>query len=163
MINFICIRYNRVMNKIIIEQIKELLNEEDALAALCNSVAALYEEIDDINWLGFYFLKNNELVLGPFQGRIACTHLKLNKGVCAKAATTAKTVIVKDVHEFEGHIACDSRTNSEIVVPLIVDNQVIGVLDIDSLSFNRFDNNDQEILEEISKIISIRIQKAIIR
>lgn len=149
------------MEKLLIEQTKEILNEKDDLAALCNVVALLYDQIKDINWLGFYFLKSNELVLGPFQGKVACTHLNINKGVCAKAARESKTILVDDVHKFEGHIACDSRTNSEIVMPLIINNKVIGVLDIDSLLFNRFSVDDQKILEQIAKLISIRINKAI--
>ena len=112
-----------------------------------------YANFQDISWVGFYLFKNTELILGPFQGKIACTNIPLDKGVCGKAASTRKTVIVENVHQFAGHIACDSESNSEIVIPLIKGNQLYGVLDLDSTSFSRFSKEDQIIFEEISKIL----------
>ena len=111
------------------------------------------QNFDDISWAGFYLLKNEELILGPFQGKIACTNIPLTKGVCGKAASSKETVLVEDVHQFEGHIACDSESNSEIVVPLIKNNQLYGVLDLDSTSFGRFSKEDQIIFEEIAEIL----------
>lgn len=146
------------MNTLLIEQTKSLLEEKDLLAALCNVTALLYQETEDINWLGFYFFKDNELVLGPFQGRVACTHLKLNKGVCAHAFNLKELVIVDDVHTFASHIACDSRTNSELVAPMICGNEIIGVLDIDSISFNRFSKEDGETFMTIANTIANRIK-----
>lgn len=96
------------------------------------------QNFQDISWAGFYLFKNTELILGPFQGKIACTNIPLDKGVCGKAASTRKTVIVEDVHQFAGHIACDSESNSEIVIPLIKGNQLYGVLDLDSTSLVDF-------------------------
>ena len=98
-------------------------------------------------------VKNEELILGPFQGKIACTNIPLAKGVCGKAASSRETVLVEDVHQFEGHIACDNESNSEIVVPLIKNNQLYGVLDLDSTSFGRFSKEDQIIFEEIAEIL----------
>ena len=109
--------------------------------------------IGDFSRVPVHIYKNNELILGPFQGKIACTNIPLDKGVCGKAASTRKTVIVEDVHQFAGHIACDSESNSEIVIPLIKGNQLYGVLDLDSTSFSRFSKEDQIIFEEISKIL----------
>jgi GAF domain-containing protein len=107
----------------------------------------------DVNWAGFYFLKGEELVLGPFQGRIACTRIPLGKGVCGTAAQRAETIIVPDVHAFPGHIACDSASASEIVVPLFKDGKLIGVLDIDSPKHDRFSTADQLMLEQIASLL----------
>ncbi|HBN82351.1 MAG TPA: hypothetical protein DDZ89_00755 [Clostridiales bacterium] len=98
----------------------------------------------DINWAGFYFLKNNELVLGPFQGKPACIRIPLGKGVCGTAAVTRKIQVVEDVHQFEGHIACDEASQSEIVLPILYDQRLIGVLDIDSPLLKRFDQTDAQ-------------------
>ena len=114
---------------------------------------------EQINWAGFYLYKNDELVLGPFQGKVACTHIPMGKGVCGTSASNKKTIIVEDVHKFEGHIACDSASNSEIVVPIIYENTLIGVIDIDSFIFNRFNNEDKEILEEVAKVLANRLKK----
>ncbi len=125
-----------------------LISEEpDWLANLSNASALLWMLINDINWCGFYLYKNKELVLGPFQGKPACTHIEIGKGVCGTAAETMKTQLVKNVHEFPGHIACDSLTNSEIVIPIVTDNKLIGVLDIDSPKLNRFNETDLRYLE----------------
>ncbi len=120
-----------------------LENETDLIANLANASALLYQSLTDLNWAGFYLLKNNELILGPFQGKVACMHIPLNKGVCGACASSLKTQRVDDVHKFAGHIACDSASNSEIVIPLIHHNQLLGVLDIDSPSFSRFDEEDE--------------------
>ena len=109
--------------------------------------------LNDINWAGFYLYKNNELVLGPFQGKPACTHIELGKGVCGTAAKNMATELVKNVHDFPGHIACDSQSNSEIVIPIISENKLIGVLDVDSPKLNRFDEEDKIILERFVSLI----------
>ena len=114
--------------------------------------------MDDINWAGFYLYKNGELVLGPFQGKVACTHIKIGKGVCGTAAKESQTQLVKNVHKFPGHIACDSESNSEIVIPIIKNNNLIGVLDIDSPKLSRFDEADKKFLEEYVNIIEKYIE-----
>lgn len=120
------------------------LSDQYEITTLSNASALLNDYLDDISWVGFYLFKDNHLILGPFQGRVACTTIELDKGVCGKAARELKTVIVPNVHEFEGHIACDSRSNSEIVLPIIINNKLYGVLDIDSTSFNRFNETDEK-------------------
>ncbi|WP_405316899.1 GAF domain-containing protein [Faecalibacillus faecis] len=142
------------MNNLLKQQYIGLIecnNEE--ISILANTSAFIMQNFDDISWAGFYLLKNEELILGPFQGKIACTNIPLTKGVCGKAASSRETVLVEDVHQFEGHIACDSESNSEIVVPLIKNNQLYGVLDLDSTSFSRFTKEDQVIFEEIAEIL----------
>lgn len=136
------------------KQIELLLNEENKIAALCNVTACIKEQVSNLNWVGFYFLEKDELVLGPFQGKVACTHLKLNKGVCGTSFTQNKSILVYDVHEFEGHIACDSASQSELVIPISVANQLIGVLDIDAPIKNRFDSDDQIAFEKIVSLLS---------
>lgn len=116
----------------------QLSSENNALANISNASALIYAIVDRLNWAGFYFMRGEELVLGPFQGLPACNRIKLNTGVCGAAATTRKTQIVPNVHEFPGHIACDSASNSELVVPIIKDDKVYGVLDLDSPEFGRF-------------------------
>lgn len=128
--------------------------EPDWLANLSNAAAILWLLMDDINWAGFYLYKNDELILGPFQGKPACTHIQIGKGVCGSAASTKETQLVKNVHEFPGHIACDSASNSEIVVPIIKNDRLIGVLDIDSPNLNRFDEIDKIYLEKFVEIIN---------
>lgn len=130
-----------------------ICEEPDWLANISNASALLWLLLDDINWAGFYLYKNEELVLGPFQGKPACTHIPLGKGVCGTAAQTRNTQLVKNVHEFPGHIACDSASNSEIVVPIIKNDKLIGVLDIDSPIINRFDEKDKMHLEKFVSII----------
>lgn len=138
--------------KLLDAQITALLADEtDALASAANFVGLLYNAFDDINWLGIYVLRDDELVLGPFQGQPACVHIALGAGVCGTAATTRTTQRIADVHEFPGHIVCDAASRSEIVVPLIVDNQLLGVLDIDSPLINRFNENDQEGVEQLCR------------
>lgn len=131
-----------------------LISEEsDWLANLSNAAALLWMLMDDINWAGFYLYKNGELVLGPFQGKPACTHIQMGKGVCGTAAEQNKTQLVKDVHEFPGHIACDSQSNSEIVIPLFKENKLIGVLDIDSPKLGRFNETDKNYLEQFAELV----------
>jgi len=129
-------------------------DEEDWLANLANSSALLWIMLENINWAGFYLYKNDELILGPFQGKPACTRIKPGKGVCGTAAITKQTMLVKNVHEFPGHIACDSQSNSEIVVPMIKNDRLIGVLDLDSPVYSRFDETDQEYLEKFVDILN---------
>ena len=133
----------------LVPQIKALLcGEPDLIANLANVSAALKEQFGWL-WVGFYLVKNDELVLGPFQGPVACTRIKKGRGVCGKAWADAKTLIVDDVEKFPGHIACSSLSKSEIVVPIIRNNQVIGVLDVDSEFLSQFDETDKKFLEEI--------------
>jgi L-methionine (R)-S-oxide reductase len=118
------------------------LGERDGLANAANLTAALYESLPDLNWAGFYFLRGTELVLGPFQGKVACVRIALGRGVCGTAAERRETLIVPDVHAFPGHIACDAASRSEIVVPLLQGNRLLGVLDLDSPLPERFDQDD---------------------
>ncbi len=139
--------------KSILLQIESLVaGEMDMIAKMAN-VAAVLHEAFGFWWTGFYRVEGQQLVLGPFQGPIACTRIPYGKGVCGTAWQRAETVIVPDVHEFAGHITCSSASNSEIVVPILRDQQVIAVLDIDSKDFNTFDETDQRYLEQISQLI----------
>ncbi len=134
---------------LLLKQLEALLHgETDTVANLSNVSALLFHSLDNINWAGFYIYKNNELVLGPFQGKTACMHIPLNKGVCGKAATTKTTQCIEDVHAFPGHIACDCASNSEIVVPIVIDNTLYGVLDIDSFEYANFNSVDVKYLEK---------------
>lgn len=130
-----------------------LADEKDLVANLANLAALLKTEFD-FWWVGFYLVKENELVLGPFQGPVACTRIARGKGVCGTAWERAESVLVPDVHQFEGHIACSAASNSEIVVPLLYEGRVWGVLDIDSTEFNTFDETDRRYLEQIVKNLS---------
>lgn len=134
--------------KILLVRLEGLLSSEtDWLANLANASALLYQNLENINWAGFYLYKEGELVLGPFQGKTACTRIKIGKGVCGTAFKELKTQVVRNVHTFPGHIACDSASNSEIVVPIIADNKAVAVLDIDSPVLERFDELDASCLE----------------
>lgn len=139
------------------DQARGLLHgERDAVANAANLAALLWQALPDINWCGFYFLKsgagNPELVLGPFQGKPACVRIALGKGVCGTAAQSRQTQLVRDVHEFPGHIACDAASRSEVVVPLVRSGAVLGVLDLDSPSLARFDEADRAGLEALAAI-----------
>ncbi len=123
------------------------------IANLANASAVLNEALTDINWVGFYLVEEGRLVLGPFQGKTACIEIPCGRGVCGTAMATNETQLVYDVHQFPGHIACDSASNSEIVVPLRKDGAVVAVLDIDSPSIGRFDEADRVGLEQVAKII----------
>lgn len=131
-------------------QVVALIEDETNLIAnLANVSALLNLSLEDINWVGFYLLENDTLVLGPFQGNPACVRIPVGKGVCGTAFAEKQTQRIDNVHDFEGHIACDAASNSEIVIPLIKDGNYIGVLDIDSPSLSRFDSDDQTGLERI--------------
>lgn len=130
-----------------------ICEEPDWLANLSNAAGVLWLLLENINWAGFYLYKNEELILGPFQGKPACTHIKMGNGVCGTAAETRETQLIKNVHEFPGHIACDSASNSEIVVPIIKNDRLIGVLDIDSPVIGRFDETDRKHLERFVSVI----------
>ncbi|WP_434929835.1 GAF domain-containing protein [Shewanella sp. HL-SH5] len=133
-------------------QVEALMEgEDDIVAAMANFSALINDNLDDLNWAGFYITKDEQLVLGPFQGKVACTRIPWGKGVCGTAAALNQTQRVADVHQFEGHIACDSASNSEIVVPVRQNGKVIAVLDIDSPSLNRFDQDDQDGIELLVK------------
>ncbi len=145
---------NTPISPILPRRLASLLEgEHNCIANLANASALLYEQIDNINWAGFYLLQEEELVLGPFQGRVACVHIALGKGVCGTAAYKDQTLVVDNVHKFSGHIACDSASNSEIVIPLHAGGKVAGVLDIDSPSFSRFSAEDKKILEHAAQLI----------
>lgn len=125
---------------LLLQQAEALMeNEKDAIANMANLSALLFNSLPDLNWTGFYIYKDKELVLGPFQGLPACVRLQFNKGVCGTSAARRKTLVVPDIHRFEGHVACDSASNSEVVVPIVVKDTLYGVLDIDSPIFDRFD------------------------
>src|SRR5260221_1311938 len=127
-----------------------LAGECDLIANAANLAAVIFHALPDLNWAGFYFLKSDELVLGPFQGQPACVRIGVGKGVCGTAAATRATTIVPNVHEFPGHIACDSASNSEIVVPLIKEDRLVGVLDLDSPLIARFDQEDATGLQALA-------------
>lgn len=139
----------------LIPQIQGLLDgEPDLVANLANMAAALKEQFGWF-WVGFYLVKNGELVLGPFQGPVACTRIRKGRGVCGSAWEEAKTLIVPDVEKFPGHIACSSLSKSEIVVPLFTDGEVVGVLDVDSDTYDSFDETDKQYLERIVRLVQI--------
>lgn len=124
------------------------------ITKLCNATALINALIGRINWCGFYLVKNHELVLGPFQGMPACTKIEIGKGVCGTAAIKRETLLIDDVHNFEGHIACDAASNSEIVVPIVKDDKLIGVLDLDSDEFSRFTEIEKDYLEKAVAILN---------
>jgi GAF domain-containing protein len=130
-----------------------LAGERDLMANAANFSALIFYSLPDLNWAGFYFVRDGELVLGPFQGRTACVRIRIGQGVCGAGAAKCDTVIVPNVHEFPGHIACDSASNSEIVVPLMKDERMIGVLDLDSPKLSRFDREDAAGLEQLVEIL----------
>ncbi len=134
-------------------QLRSLLEgERDFIANAANLSSLLYHSLPDLNWAGLYLHKGGELVLGPFQGPPACVRIAIGKGVCGTAAEQRQTILVDNVHDFPGHIACDSASNSEIVVPLIADDKLVGVLDLDSPEFTRFDDEDARGLNELVEI-----------
>jgi len=142
-------------------QLLELVKDEPlVIPNLANASAFIKEMYEDINWAGFYLLHDDTLVLGPFQGKPACIRIQLGKGVCGQAASSDKTLNIPNVHEFPGHIACDSASNSEIVIPIHCNNKVIGVLDMDSPIFSRFTEEDQKQLESLVKILEEQVFKS---
>jgi GAF domain-containing protein len=137
----------------LLRQTRGLLDgERDLVANAANVAALIWQIVPDLNWAGFYFMKGSELVLGPFQGKPACVRIAVGKGVCGTAAAQRETMLVKDVHAFPGHIACDSASNSELVVPLIKGERVHGVLDLDSPLFSRFDDEDRRAFEAVVSV-----------
>jgi len=124
---------------LLLKQAEALLEgEKDEIANMANLSALIYHSLSDLNWVGFYIYKDRELVLGPFQGLPACVRLQLNKGVCGTSAAQHRTINVPNVHVFEGHVACDGASNSEVVVPIVIDNELYGVLDVDSPIYDRY-------------------------
>ena len=130
-----------------------LAGERDLIANAANFSSLIFHSLPDLNWAGFYFAKDDDLVLGPFQGKPACVRIRIGQGVCGTAAARRATTIVPNVHEFPGHIACDSASNSEIVIPLIKKDELIGVLDLDSPVLARFDEADAEGLQRLAAIL----------
>ena len=144
----------------LVPQLQALIEgERDYIANLANIAALLYHSLPGLNWAGFYLLKQGELVVGPFQGKPACVRIALGKGVCGTAAQSRSTVIVPDVHRFAGHIACDSASNSEIVVPVVANGKLLGVLDLDSPHFSRFDEQDAAGLEALVRVLVEHLQE----
>mgnify|MGYP002656227861 FL=1 len=142
------------------KQLASLIEDEtNLIAILSNTSALLNDNLDQINWVGFYLIENNELILGPFQGHPACVHISIGKGVCGTAVANNQTQLVDDVNTFPGHIACDANSKSEIVVPIHVDNEIIGVLDIDAPITQRFSKGDKQGLEEIVSILEHQLSK----
>ena len=140
--------------RLLISQLKVLLSKEDNLISnLSNSTAAIKDTFEKVSWVGFYLFDGQKLYLGPFQGKVACTNIEIGKGVCGTSAEKRETIIVPDVDKFPGHIACDSNSKSEIVIPLIKDDRLLGVLDLDSHDYNSFGKTDKEYLEEICKFL----------
>ena len=144
--------------KTLLPQIKSLLtSKENLISNLSNFTAAIKQTFDKVSWVGFYLFDGKELYLGPFQGKVACTIIKIGKGVCGTTAETRKTIVVPDVNKFPGHIFCDADSKSEIVVPIIKNNELFGVLDLDSSSYNSFDETDKKYLEEICEFLASEI------
>lgn len=144
-------------------QLKGLIDgDESKISILSNASALINISLDNLNWCGFYILKDNFLYLGPFQGKPACIKIKVGNGVCGTTIKEDKTIVVANVHEFRGHIACDSNSNSEICVPIHLNNEIYGLLDIDSPILNRFSELDKSNLEEIVNIIEDALAKAIL-
>ncbi len=140
------------------QELTALLGEErDPIANTANFAALVYHALPDLNWVGFYLLRGDELVLGPFQGQPACIRIPLGKGVCGSAAQQRTTLVVPDVHQFPGHIACDARSRSEVVVPLLAGDRLLGVLDVDSPVLARFTEEDRHGLERLAAILVERI------
>jgi GAF domain-containing protein len=140
--------------KTLISSVKAVTSEcPNLISNLANVSALIWEYMDDLNWAGFYLMENGKLVLGPFQGKVACTEIEIGSGVCGTAVATGKTQLVPNVHEFSGHIACDSASNSEIVIPLRKNGEIFGVLDIDSPTLERFTEEDKDHLEELVRIL----------
>jgi len=143
---------------LLIKQIQSLLRKEDNLITnLSNLTAALKQTFSKICWVGFYLFDGTKLYLGPFQGKVACTEIKIGSGVCGTSAQRKETIIVPDVDKFPGHIACDAESKSEIVVPILKDEKLFGVLDLDSTDYNSFDETDKKYLEELVNFLSKEI------
>lgn len=137
----------------LLSQVQAIVKDDLPLVANLANTSSILFKMEDINWAGFYLLIDNELVLGPFQGDVASTRIPLGKGVCGKSAKERKTIIVDDVNQFDGHIACSSLSKSEIVVPLIKEEKLIGVIDLDAQIYSRFKKEEQEFLEEVRDVL----------
>ncbi|MDO6477411.1 GAF domain-containing protein [Alteromonas sp. 1_MG-2023] len=152
---------NEIEGKLKNEFYKELLTqakglmsgESDLIANMANLSALMFNRMEKVNWAGFYLYKEDQLVLGPFQGQPACIRIPVGRGVCGTAAQSLQTQLVEDVHAFEGHIACDAASNSEIVIPLVLNGKLLGVLDIDSPEYSRFDEEDKAGLEALAEAL----------
>jgi GAF domain-containing protein len=145
------------------EELDALLSgETDSTANAANAAAAIYHSLPAINWAGFYFLRDDTLVLGPFQGRPACVRIRLGSGVCGTAAQQRRSIVVPDVAQFPGHIACDTASRSELVVPLLRDGAVLGVLDLDSPDLARFDAQDQTGCETLAAIVVRHLARSVL-
>ncbi|GLX76774.1 free methionine-R-sulfoxide reductase YebR [Thalassotalea insulae] len=137
----------------LVAQVEAIIGDEsDVVANMANLSAILFDALEQVNWVGFYRCVNDELVLGPFQGKVACIRIPVGQGVCGTAVSENKTQRIADVHQFSGHIACDAASNAEIVIPVRINDRVIGVLDIDSVAFERFDEQDQQWLEQVVQV-----------
>ena len=145
------------MDELLIKQAENFIKTEDTLSAMCNIVALLYEKLEFVNWVGYYLYKNGKLILGPFQGKVACSEIAIGKGVCGTSYQKRMLLNIQDVTTFIGHIACDPDSCSELVVPLIYKNQIYGVIDIDSPVYRRFGSNEEETIEKISEMIAQKI------
>jgi GAF domain-containing protein len=143
---------SKLYASLVVQLLSLLKGEHDFIANAANFSALLFNSLPNVNWAGFYFLRDDELVLGPFQGNPACVRIPMGKGVCGVAAQQCETIIVPNVHEFPGHIACDVASNSEIVVPLFDGERLLGVLDLDSPIIGRFDDQDAEGLNELATV-----------
>ena len=140
------------------EQLESLISlDKYEVTSLSNMSALIFYNLPDVSWAGFYLVRDGKLILGPFQGKIACTEIKFGKGVCGTTAEKKETIIVKNVHEFPGHIACDSESNSEIVVPIFKNGELYGVLDLDSKKLERFDEKDKDLLESLVKVLEKKL------
>ena len=142
------------MKNLIVNQVKSLVNKDLPLVSNLSNVSAILNQLENLNWCGFYLVKDNTLYLGPFQGEPACTVIEFGRGVCGTAFKEKKTIIVDNVNDFEGHIACSTLSKSEIVVPIIKDGEVKAVIDIDSPIYNRFTKDDKMMLEEVANFLS---------
>lgn len=145
------------MNTLLVSQASEIIKSEDKLSAMCNTTALLMQSIDRINWVGFYLFKGGKLILGPFQGKVACSEIEVGKGVCGTSYQKKMLLNVADVSLFEGHIACDPDSKSELVVPLMFDGKLLGVLDCDSPELSRFSSEEESTFEEIAKLITQKL------
>ena len=152
-------RYYHNMN-ILIEQLKAFIDPKLPLMSNLSNASAILNQLDNINWCGFYIYENEKLILGPFQGKPACEIISITKGVCGYCARNMKTIVVDNVHDFPGHIACDCESNSEIVLPIIIDNKLFGVLDIDSKKLKRFNEEDKFVLENVVKTLESVIKES---
>ncbi len=141
--------------KLLLKQIESIIDPSLPLVSNLSNVSAVLFKMDNINWAGFYLVNNDELILGPFQGDVACTRISKGKGVCGTSFLRKETIVVPNVNEFKGHIACSSLSKSEIVVPIIKDDNVKAVIDIDAPIYDRFSEKEKEFLESVSKILEV--------